>query len=244
MAELLRADLFVPGFIALAATLLATWAAYWFGLRAYFLQREHELVRSRYLEGTIDLLSQQVEEALAIFQHNWALALHDLKLVRDLGDQLDHTWDSPSFTHLRPELFQVAPQIRLGALIGDRVFWEATQSLFAFVTTQNAYFERDLGAGLRLVREKKITGAALWERMAGHTAHLQDESHRFYEVLHCLQTLAAFIESSRLRFGDVGGLQHRQEVRDVVRRLRKTFPVQASNGPLQPPPAPGGRIGL
>ena len=60
-------------------------AAYWLGSKAYFKQKEFELVRSRYLEGGIDRVAAQAEQALSIATHNFQHAFKILRVFRDVG---------------------------------------------------------------------------------------------------------------------------------------------------------------
>ena len=70
----------IKGIFILASSVLAPWIA----LCLYFRQKEYELVKQRYLEGAIDIVAAEVEQALGVVHHNWARCLNIVKAYRDL----------------------------------------------------------------------------------------------------------------------------------------------------------------
>jgi hypothetical protein len=69
----------IKGGFTLAAAGLAAWVA----LRLYFRQKEYELIKQRYLEGSVDIVSAEVEQALGVLMNNWARCLNIVKAYRD-----------------------------------------------------------------------------------------------------------------------------------------------------------------
>jgi hypothetical protein len=63
--------------------------AAWIGVRIYFRQKEYELVKSRYLEGSLDVISSELERGLGTLNHNWARCLNIVKAFRDEKEHFD-----------------------------------------------------------------------------------------------------------------------------------------------------------
>jgi hypothetical protein len=61
----------------------------WIGLRLYFRQKEYELIKQRYLEGAVDIVAAEVEQAFGTFSHNWARCLNIVKAFRDAQNDFD-----------------------------------------------------------------------------------------------------------------------------------------------------------
>lgn len=54
----------------LLAPIVAVLIAYFLGAAAYFRQKEYELVRKRYLEEGVDVISEEADKALGVFWRN------------------------------------------------------------------------------------------------------------------------------------------------------------------------------
>lgn len=79
-------DTYVEPLVPLVAAALV----YLFGRRAYFRQKEYELVTTRYLGEGIDAISKNVDRSLALFRHNWwqsTIVLISFKKVKKLKER-------------------------------------------------------------------------------------------------------------------------------------------------------------
>jgi len=75
----------IKGGITLAVALLGAWWA----LHLYFRQKEYELIKQRYLEGGVDIVAAEVEQASGVLHHNWARCLNIIKAYRDEKTDFD-----------------------------------------------------------------------------------------------------------------------------------------------------------
>jgi uncharacterized membrane-anchored protein YhcB (DUF1043 family) len=82
-------------------TLIVGLALAYFGLRIYFRQREYELVKQRYLEQSLDVISGDLEAISSAFNHNWAHCLNILKEYRDAPGTFDQAHLSQLITDFR-----------------------------------------------------------------------------------------------------------------------------------------------
>ena len=69
-------SLFLQEGIKASMTVCAGILAAYFGLKIYFRQREYEIVKQRYLENSIDKISEEIEHITSIATHNWAQCVH------------------------------------------------------------------------------------------------------------------------------------------------------------------------
>src|SRR6185369_6140349 len=69
-------------------TIFALYIAYRLGLRAYFRQKDYELVRQRYLTEGADEVAANIEYGLSVHRNNWARGLKIIRTFRDIGDQI------------------------------------------------------------------------------------------------------------------------------------------------------------
>jgi len=206
--------------------LLGIYAVYWFGLRAYFSQREYEDVRSRYLDKGLDLASAQVEYALSVFRSNWGLFLRYIKLCRDMNSSFDARDFFNQFQELDQSQFQVTPVHRINALLPNGIIWNQYQKVFSFVGTSNDKIKADFGPALEAIAENpNQPNRSLIVEEAEKLAHeLEEESNQYYTYLSELNNLAQVFEQQRVRRKELQTFSERQDVVEIVQRLEKAFP--------------------
>jgi len=207
-------------------SLLALYVVYRLGLRAYFLQREYEEVRARYLDRGLDLASAQVEYALGVFRTNWSLFLRFAKLCRELNVPFDAADFFHQFRELNQDQFQIAPVHRINALLPNEVVWNQYQRVFSFVGTTNDKLKADFGPALQMLSQNpnhpnrsEIVSEA--EKLAHE---LGDKSNEFYVYLSELNNLAQVFEQNRIRRSDIGSFAQRKDVTEIVKRLAAAYP--------------------
>jgi len=197
--------------------------AYFLGLRAYFRQREYELVRHRYLENTIDLLSSGVESALSTFRNNWHYSLQVLKQFREGVTDMEQQEFDKGFVLHGSGAFSIAAAYRLSRLIrDDQAFWKMEQSLFAFLDEANDFFHNDLVAGIK----KGIRGdlnrpkGEVVELYLARLKQYDKESHNYYPLLTEIETLSGFLERERFTYKSIQDFHKTKEVQVSVSRLK------------------------
>ena len=121
----------VKGMFTLAAAGVAAWIA----LRLYFRQKEYELIKQRYLEGAIDIVAAEVEQALGVVQHNWTRCLNIVKTYRDENINFDVKELEKGFVDLDSKLHRV-PHHRIGNLIGSQLIWDVSNLRWLSQRTQ------------------------------------------------------------------------------------------------------------
>lgn len=122
--------------------------------------------------------------------------------------------------------FRVRPNYRIGTLVGDRVFWNTQQLLFAFVGTTTAFFKDDLGGAVR----HAISGGALRgpkqqmiEEYVKQCENHLDTASRYHILLAEVQALTTEFEKKRFTLASVQKFKDRKAVRDSVKRLKEAF---------------------
>jgi hypothetical protein len=208
------------------APLGAAFVAYLLGLRAYYLQREYELVRRRYLDEGLDAFAADVEHALGVFKNNWQHSLTILKHYREMDRAMRKELLDSGFLDVQMSQFRVRPNYRVGTLVGDRVFWNVQQLLFAFVGTTTAFFKEDLcgavrhavnGGELKAPKQKMID-----EYVKVCEDHLET-GNRYHILLAEIQAVTAEFEKERLPLAKVQEFKERKAVKDSVNRIKKAF---------------------
>ena len=133
-----------PLTIALFGLLLA--------LLRYFIQKDNEQNRKRYLDEGFDAMVFQVEEALQVFRHNWSNGLTILRHFRELKGDSDPDICKDRVMELPYKSFTIAPSYRIQLLLNDEdhIIWKIQQRLFSFVKTSTDVLTSDLCTMIRL----------------------------------------------------------------------------------------------
>ena len=213
------------GLVTILGALLAAYVVYRLGLRAYFLQKEYEHVRTRYLDNGFDLASSQIEHALGVYRTNWALLLRYTKLCRDMGQSFKVEDFFVQFRELDQSHFQVAPGHRINSLLESKLLWDAYQQVFSFVGTSNDTIKADFGAALPMIagqssHPRKAEFVADAERLA---IDLNKKSERHYLFLSELQNLAQLFEKEQLSRKSLAEFRSRDSVKAVMSRIGELY---------------------
>jgi putative NIF3 family GTP cyclohydrolase 1 type 2 len=218
-------------------SIFLAWVGYLFGLRSFAKKNQHEQIVHRYLEQGVDLLSANIDHALHTFNQNFAHALGLLKEFRDterVGVPLRKESKDKMFLTYDTRAFSIIPFYKIKSLVGDDIFWTATQNLFAFVDTAHDFFERDLKLAIDTYctdRQKvNVDSEKLVDSYLKKVRELMDESHAYYSILMELQNIALILETdTSLTFGKLENLKCDKKIQEVVTRLKNHFSYQSSN---------------
>jgi phosphate/sulfate permease len=195
---------------------------YRLGLSAYRKQKEHELVRARYLDTGVDRVAANIEYALAVLRHNEAHALHVLKVFRDVGpDEAASLCKPDSFLRLENNRMEVGAAHRLRALIGTPVFWGLLQSLFIDAQAGSSFYQH-AGAIIRIAQAdptKFADRAALVENFLAESEGWSKKANHYYLALAALHTLARIFERERFTLEDLDGFKEKAEVKDLIAKM-------------------------
>lgn len=207
-------------------TLVAAGLAAWVALRLYFRQKEYELIKQRYLEGAIDVVAAEVEQALGVVNHNWARCLNVMKAFRDEKSHFSIEELSKGFLDLDSSKFHRVPHHRIGNLIGSQIFWEVYQLAMAFAANSNTFITKEIPEAIRI----KLTTDLIKEgpeqmvdEMFNQLQDIDKESHKFASLIRELHTLGLLLESERLSFKKLVKVSQRPDVTAISSRLKTEF---------------------
>lgn len=221
----------------LIAALAAAVVAPWVGLSIYHRQKEYEIVRKRYLDNGLDIISNSAEYALGVYRHNWARSLTALKHFRDFGCDMPKVLYESGYVELEPTSFNTTHTFILSELVEDSIFSEAQQFLYSFVTNSNALFIYDLCSTVRLSVEgsKEIELTAkretIVEEYFKRLYELNKECAKYYTLLQALYELSATLSRQRLDFKTVERFKEQPMVKGRIKRLKELFAEKLSELP-------------
>ncbi|WP_350016353.1 hypothetical protein ABNK63_00460 [Rhodanobacter sp. IGA1.0] len=213
-------------------TLLVGLAIAWIGLLIYFRQKEYELVKQRYLENSVDLISAEIETLAGAFGHNWARCLHILKEFRDSEDKFDQSQLALGFVDVSGSKFQRPAHHRLRTLVQTDTFWEVYQLALSFYHSANSVIEREIPHTLRAKMTGDLTNApyaGIVDRALDELKKLDAESQKFAELLGALQSVASELEQENLSFKDVRTFSKRRAIVASARALKDRFASELSS---------------
>jgi hypothetical protein len=198
----------------------------WLGMYFYFRQKEHEIVKQRYLEQSVDLIAAEFESVSRSFSRNWGRALDVLKLYRDLpSESFDPAELKSGFLDLNAFEFQRVAHHRLTNLIRSNLIWDVFQLAIAKHKAFNSIAVMEVPQGIRLHHAgmMDLSHGEFVKEATELLKPLSDESDRFALLLSTLQVIATELEQSPLRFKDIAQFHERKPVMDALERLKQEF---------------------
>lgn len=212
----------LKGLITLTAPIIAAIIA----LRLYFRQKEYELIKQRYLEGAVDVVSAELEQALGTFSHNWARSINIVKAFRDEKSHFDPTELHKGFLTFDSSRFHRIAHHRIGNLTGSQSIWRIYQIAMAFCLNANSKLTKEIPEAIRLkltateiASDENTIAAAMFAELQ----RIDDESHKFASLIRELHQLGLLLETERLNFRTLAKFSKRKEVREMEERLKADF---------------------
>ena len=207
-------------------TLIAAGLAAWVALRLYFRQKEYELIKQRYLEGAIDIVAAEVDQALGVVNHNWARCLNIIKAFRDEGNHFDASELGKGFFELDSSKFHRVPHHRIGNLIDSQLIWGVYQLAMAFAANSNSIITKEIPEVIRIKLTTNLVGKEpeqIAQELFTRLKSIDNESHKFSSLTRELHTLGFLLERERLSFKKLVKLSRTPEVKGMLDRLKTEF---------------------
>lgn len=164
--------------VALLAPLGVALLVYCLGLMAYRRQKEHELVRQRYLDEGVDLVASRLEETLSAYRHNWFHAVQIVKYMKRVGNVPEDLLDKSHLIMPEPSQLEIRANYRLSTLVGDPVFYCVQQIAVAFTQSASAFIRDNLCT----VAEKLSAGVKIEVSPAEAAETYLDELYKIRDV--------------------------------------------------------------
>lgn len=200
------------------------------GLQIYFRQKEYELVKQRYLEGAIDVVTAQIEDSLGVVQHNYTRSLHLCKSLRETESSFDINELQRGYLELDLSKFHRIAHHRLGILLDSQVVWEVFQSAMAYASTANAIISYETPEAIRIHCNKILTMDLTKEdyktvanKLESIITKQHKDSYKYSVLIGELNKLMRMLEAEKLNLKAIGEFNQRQEVKQIVERLKQSF---------------------
>jgi hypothetical protein len=196
------------------------------GIYYFFKQKEYELVKSRYLDGAVDLLLVELENGLNITSHNYTRALNIIKAYRDQKDDFDHAELKKGFIDIDKPQFHVVANHRLQILSGSDIFWSTYQLALSYFAHANITFTNEI---IDVIRMKETTDKInkdrgdLIEPMLQAAKSQHEEGYKYSKLIHQFQVISDLLERNEMTFKQIEGFRNKSEVIKVVKMLETDF---------------------
>lgn len=192
----------------------------------YLKEREFELVKVRYLEGSIDILASSINEQIKRHKQNWGRCLHLLKQFRELKEHFH--LDKFDFKLLEIEIsdFNIIAQYRLQELVGSPIFWQIYQLTFAFLASADAFMRDELAIIFAEKSGKQIPDEQRTEIVEIATKQLiyqNEECDKYFNLLKALFDLGKVLEIEKMGFKELHNLKDRDDIQKTVKDLSELF---------------------
>lgn len=212
--------------IKICMALLAASLSAWFAIQTYYRQREYELILSRYLEGSLDLLAGELSNVSEIFSHNWARCLAIIKSYRDLEDDFDLSELNKGFIELQSSRHNPVAHQRLYTLTGTHDYWRFCQEALAYFTSANSTLVHEITEAIRAKLSTNIVNAThsqVVEHCFSHAKEQNDESHRYLALTDEYSFLSSVLESKRYRFKTLKKFRNNAKVKESIQRIKTLY---------------------
>jgi hypothetical protein len=202
----------------------AGWLTYWFGLKKYYKEKEHEMLQQRYLKEGVDNYAKQVEKSLNIFMDNWKLSILLLKMYREFGNQVELSYFEKKYQGVKLENIAIITNQKYATLVGGTGQYQYIQLLASFVGEATNFMRSDLYSTIKLqVISNRPVNKEIIDVGIKKLKELEIESHKYYSLLNESQKIAEELERGKVSLKDVINFHKRKTVIESVQRLEKIF---------------------
>lgn len=197
----------------------------YFGLRLYFRQKEYEIVKQRYLEQSIDVISGELESISSAFSHNWARCLDLLKEYRDAPQLFEKEKLNRGFLKLNGAQFNRVAHHRLQVLTGSQIFWQIYQLALSKHLGLNSIVVNEIPHAIKAQIEgnTSVTSDQLVDAASIQLKPMPQASDHFAPLHQAMVQISRLLECERLSFDKVDSFAKKSAVIKIVRDISEHY---------------------
>jgi len=218
---------YLPAIITGGATFIAGIMVAIVGFIAYYKQKEYELCKQRYLEEGFDVVVSVAQQALSIYNHNWARIIEILKSFRDTSpEDFDLSELEKGFIDLSESRFPLIANYRVRSITQSDTIWNVFQLLVSFAQKGISISKKEIPLALRMkISTDKIqaTKEEMFEDALNELQKLQDESYLYYEFLKECQKIIDLLETQKFSFKKIRKISKNPVVIEAISNLQNQF---------------------
>lgn len=211
------AIIFQEGIKALLAACAGILAA-WIGLNIYFRQKEYELIKQRYLENSLDIITAELELRYNVLSHNWHVCLDALQRVKINSPHLRTDGYQEEFVALPEIKFLQSPHLRLQSLTKTDAYKKAYLNALINFQLANDFITKEIPSHIEKFKkgELKDSPEEFHSLAMSHakTHVLRGLEHR--KTIDSLHALTAELESINLGRKDISTFANRNKVKKII----------------------------
>jgi hypothetical protein len=195
--------------------------AAWIGLKIYFRQKEYELIKQRYLENSLDIISAELEFRYNALSHNWQVCIEALERIK-----LDHPAIKPidfqKYFIDFPEIkFLQAPHARLKSLTKTDAYKNSYLNALINFQLANDFITKDIPSHIEKFEKGEIRESAdKFHHLAISRARVYVQrafEHR--KTIDSLQSLTSELEAVNLGRKDISTFPERKKVKTIIENM-------------------------
>ena len=213
-----------PLLLRVLPVLLTVWLGYRLGLLTYFDKRDHEIIKNRYLDNCVDLLTANFDKALHILRVNISTiqqAFHEYELALKCQFSVPKQLVRPDFKNLDTQLYTIAPFFKLQTLIGDPIIHKAYELLLSDVWTTKVTFEYIWAV---IEKNYELMPERLDQSHANNYCIVESQEKKlnsYARVLWSLQRIASLIETKPMKFKDLDDFKKNKEIKQIINATKE-----------------------
>lgn len=191
-------------------------------IAAYFVylrQKEHELVRRRYLDEGIDLLIRSIEAALSVFHYNYMYTFLTVDSIAHPKSSINR-----QLLPLKPQSILSTPVLRVKCLIKEDLVGAILIEIFWFVQNANIAFDKILlsqSTGQCSISNTGLSNDTILKS-------LMTTAEGCGELLEDLQGISDLLEKERFSFRSINKFHDRTDVIELRTAIKRHIQVVRS----------------
>lgn len=217
---------YIPEIITGGATILAGVVISIIGVWGYYRQKEYDLIKQRYLEEGLDVITSTAQHVLNVFQHNWARVLEILKSFRDMPEEFDISEFDKGFIDLTETRFPIIAQYRVGSVVKSQIIWNVFQLVISFAQNGISVIKNEIPQTIKLkITTDRIQASPeeLVNEAMSHLKELNEESYLYYNFISELQKIIELIETQKFRMKKLQKIHNHEIVKTALNQLQTKF---------------------
>ncbi|MHC4206335.1 MAG: hypothetical protein ACYSTT_16915 [Planctomycetota bacterium] len=205
--------------------LVAAYLAYKYGLQTYYIKREHEQVRARYLDGGIDSALKIFDEIKAILLSNILVVQSDIYAFK-INENIDFLYKLKGAPLLPIKHATVIR--RVTRLLGDSIVYDCIGSWLGTTRNQIDFFDRTfreilLGAKKEIPKLDEKGKASCFNYLEQKLDEQFKLSNIYDFVTEHLDAVITILEREALTWKQVPEFRDRDEVKQIVTLMKADY---------------------
>ena len=195
--------------------------AAWIGLKIYFRQKEYELIKQRYLENSLDIISAELEFRYNALSHNWQVCIETLERIKINHPAVEPRDFQKDFINFPEMKFLQVAHARLKSLTKTDAYKDSYLNALINFQQANDFITKDIPSHIEKLKKGEIKESTdvFYDLAISRSRIYVQRGFEHRKTIDSLQSLTSELEAVNLGRKDIAKFSERKKVKKIIENM-------------------------